>query len=139
MYKARAEAVTGLDIDYAEELQVANYGVAGQYEPHFDHARDDDGTAFETLGMGNRIATLLFYTSHVVAGGATVFTEAGTAVYPLKNSAVFWFNLKRNGKGDGRTKHAACPVLVGQKWVSNWWVHQHGQELRRPCALKRDV
>ena len=133
--KARTEAAVGLDLDYAEELQIANYGVAGQYEPHFDHARETE-TAFESLGMGNRIATVLFYISDVTAGGATVFTEAEAAVYPKKNSAVFWFNLRPNGRGDPMTKHAACPVLVGQKWVSNWWIHEHGQELRRRCGLR---
>lgn len=30
---------TGLNMDTAEELQVANYGLGGHYEPHFDYAR----------------------------------------------------------------------------------------------------
>jgi prolyl 4-hydroxylase len=35
----RVKAITGLDIDTAEELQVVNYGLGGHYEPHFDFAR----------------------------------------------------------------------------------------------------
>ncbi|XP_077206551.1 prolyl 4-hydroxylase subunit alpha-1 isoform X4 [Paroedura picta] len=35
----RIQDLTGLDVSTAEELQVANYGVAGQYEPHYDFAR----------------------------------------------------------------------------------------------------
>lgn len=35
----RIQDLTGLDVSTAEELQVANYGVGGQYEPHFDFAR----------------------------------------------------------------------------------------------------
>lgn len=134
----RAQAVTGLDMNAAEQLQIANYGIGGHYEPHFDHARDDEDK-FTDLGLGNRIATILYYLSDVEAGGATVFTVGKTAVFPSKRDAVFWYNLKRNGNGDPTTRHAACPVLVGQKWVSNWWIHEYKQEFRRKCALKENL
>ncbi|KAM9465869.1 prolyl 4-hydroxylase subunit alpha-1b isoform 1-T1 [Clarias gariepinus] len=131
----RIEDVTGLDMLTAEELQVANYGVGGQYEPHFDFGRKDEPDAFKELGTGNRISTWLFYMSDVPAGGATVFTDVGAAVWPIKGTAVFWYNLFPSGEGDYSTRHAACPVLVGSKWVSNKWVHERGQEFRRPCGL----
>ncbi|KAL4640976.1 prolyl 4-hydroxylase subunit alpha-1-like isoform X1 [Arapaima gigas] len=131
----RIEDITGLNMDTAEELQVANYGVGGQYEPHFDFGRKDEPDAFKELGTGNRIATWLFYMSDVTAGGATVFPDVGAAVWPKKGSAVFWYNLFASGEGDYSTRHAACPVLVGNKWVSNKWVHERGQEFRRPCGL----
>lgn len=135
----RAEAVTGLDLKYAEQLQVADYGMGGQYEPHFDHATGNEDV-FSDLGMGNRIATLLFYLSDVEAGGATVYvnTLASAAVFPSKNDAVFWFNLKRSGESNILTKHAGCPVLVGHKWISNWWIHEYGQEFNRRCSLNRN-
>ncbi|KAG5855382.1 hypothetical protein ANANG_G00048490 [Anguilla anguilla] len=131
----RIEDITGLDVKTAEELQVANYGVGGQYEPHFDFGRKDEPDAFKDLGTGNRIATWLFYMSDVTAGGATVFPEVGAAVWPKKGTAVFWYNLFPSGEGDYSTRHAACPVLVGNKWVSNKWIHERGQEFRRPCSL----
>ena len=53
----------------------------------------------------------------------------------LQRSALFWYNLHRDGEGDMRTRHAACPVLAGQKWVSNKWIHERGQDFIRPCAL----
>ena len=31
-------------------------------------------------------------------------------------SAVWWFNTKSDSVPDPETKHAACPVLLGQKW-----------------------
>uniref|UniRef100_A0A672QM63 procollagen-proline 4-dioxygenase n=1 Tax=Sinocyclocheilus grahami TaxID=75366 RepID=A0A672QM63_SINGR len=133
----RIEDVTGLEMDTAEELQVANYGVGGQYEPHFDFGRKDEPDAFKELGTGNRIATWLFYMSDVSAGGATVFPDVGAAVWPKKGTAVFWYNLFASGEGDYSTRHAACPVLVGNKWVSNKWIHERGQEFRRPCAIVR--
>uniref|UniRef100_A0A8C7SLJ6 Prolyl 4-hydroxylase subunit alpha-1 n=1 Tax=Oncorhynchus mykiss TaxID=8022 RepID=A0A8C7SLJ6_ONCMY len=121
--------------DLTVALQVANYGVGGQYEPHFDFGRKDEPDAFKELGTGNRIATWLFYMSDVAAGGATVFPDVGAAVWPKKGTAVFWYNLFPSGEGDYSTRHAACPVLVGNKWVSNKWIHERGQEFRRPCGL----
>ncbi|CAM2117554.1 unnamed protein product [Caretta caretta] len=131
----RIQDLTGLDVSTAEELQVANYGVGGQYEPHFDFGRKDEPDAFKELGTGNRIATWLFYMSDVSAGGATVFPEVGASVWPKKGTAVFWYNLFPSGEGDYSTRHAACPVLVGNKWVSNKWIHERGQEFRRRCTL----
>ncbi|XP_076836070.1 prolyl 4-hydroxylase subunit alpha-2 isoform X6 [Brachyhypopomus gauderio] len=151
----RIEDVTGLSVDTAELLQVANYGVGGQYEPHYDFSRRpfdsnlkvdgnrlatylnyrDEPEAFKSLGTGNRVATYLNYMSDVEAGGATVFPDFGAAIKPIKGTAVFWYNLFRSGEGDYRTRHAACPVLVGSKWVSNKWFHERGQEFRRPCGL----
>uniref|UniRef100_A0A8C1W8Q6 procollagen-proline 4-dioxygenase n=1 Tax=Cyprinus carpio TaxID=7962 RepID=A0A8C1W8Q6_CYPCA len=88
----RIEDITGLDVKTAEELQVANYGVGGQYEPHFDFGRKDEPDAFKALGTGNRIATWLFYMSDVTAGGATVFPEVGATVKPMKVLFVYMFD-----------------------------------------------
>lgn len=130
----RVTDMTGLSMDSAEELQVVNYGIGGHYEPHFDFARKREN-AFTKFG-GNRIATVLFYMSDVPQGGATVFTELGLSVFPVKGAAAFWLNLHASGEGDLATRHAACPVLQGSKWVCNKWLHQGGQELLRPCNLE---
>ncbi|XP_067113471.1 prolyl 4-hydroxylase subunit alpha-2-like isoform X4 [Osmerus mordax] len=151
----RIQDITGLTVQTAELLQVANYGVGGQYEPHYDFSRRpfdsnlqvdgnrlatflnyrDEPDAFKTLGTGNRVATFLNYMTDVEAGGATVFPDFGAVIWPRRGTAVFWYNLFRSGEGDYRTRHAACPVLVGSKWVSNKWIHERGQEFRRPCGL----
>ncbi|KAM4748197.1 prolyl 4-hydroxylase subunit alpha-2 isoform 2-T2 [Rhinophrynus dorsalis] len=129
----RMQAITGLTADTAELLQVANYGMGGQYEPHFDFSRRPFDSNLKA--EGNRLATYLNYMSDVQAGGATVFPDFGAAIWPKKGTAVFWYNLFRSGEGDYRTRHAACPVLVGSKWVSNKWFHERGQEFLRPCGL----
>ncbi|KAF8373714.1 phy-2, partial [Pristionchus pacificus] len=135
----RIDLMTNLEMETAEELQIANYGLGGHYDPHYDFARKEEKNAFKSLGTGNRIATVLFYMSQPERGGATVFNTLGTAVFPTKLDALFWYNLKRNGEGDLRTRHAACPVLLGVKWVSNKWIHEKGQEFRRPCGLTEDA
>lgn len=87
----RAEDISGLNMKTAESLQVVNYGIGGHYEPHFDFARvriifhckffainftvsiimykyvslqKEEKNAFQSLGTGNRIATVLFYVSN---------------------------------------------------------------------------
>ncbi|XP_077287103.1 prolyl 4-hydroxylase subunit alpha-1-like isoform X2 [Arctopsyche grandis] len=133
----RVSDMTGLSMETAEELQVVNYGIGGHYEPHFDFARKEEKSAFGgDWGNGNRIATVLFYMSDVAQGGGTVFPELGLSVKPKKGAGVFWFNLFPSGDGNYATRHAACPVLQGSKWVSNKWIHQKGQEFLTPCNLE---
>ncbi|KAL9962659.1 hypothetical protein ACROYT_G031780 [Oculina patagonica] len=132
----RIGAVTGLEMSTAEQLQVANYGMAGQYEFHLDFG--DPGSPLDVSPNGNRIATVLIYLNDVSRGGYTVFTKAKTFVSPTMGDAVFWYNLKKSGKGDYETEHAACPVLCGNKWVANKWLHIRGQEFRRKCSLNPD-
>ncbi|CAG5107262.1 Similar to phy-2: Prolyl 4-hydroxylase subunit alpha-2 (Caenorhabditis elegans) [Cotesia congregata] len=132
----RVEHMTSMTVETAEELQVVNYGIGGHYEPHFDFARREETNAFKSLGTGNRIATVLYYMSDVEQGGGTVFTAINISLWPKKGSAAFWYNLKPNGEGDYKTRHAACPVLTGSKWVANKWLHERGQEFLRPCTLE---
>ena len=61
----RLRHMTGLDQELAEMLQIANYGLGGHYEPHFDMAMDDEVTQLNTKLNGNRIATVLFYVRHL--------------------------------------------------------------------------
>lgn len=60
--------------------------------------------------------------SDVDQGGATVFPTLGLTIYPKKGTAIFWFNLYSSGAGKMATRHAACPVLQGDKWGMNIFV-----------------
>ncbi|XP_075402382.1 prolyl 4-hydroxylase subunit alpha-3 isoform X1 [Tenrec ecaudatus] len=133
----RIAALTGLDVQtpYAEYLQVVNYGIGGHYEPHFDHATSPSSPLYR-MKSGNRVATFMIYLSAVEAGGATAFIYANFSMPVVKNAALFWWNLRRSGEGDDDTLHAGCPVLVGDKWVANKWIHEYGQEFRRPCSSR---
>ncbi|XP_044146779.1 prolyl 4-hydroxylase subunit alpha-3 [Bufo gargarizans] len=132
----RIAAATGLHAKapYAEYLQVVNYGIGGHYEPHFDYATSRKSPLYRT-NTGNRIATFMIYLSSVHLGGSTAFVYANISTPVVKNAAVFWWNLHRNGEGNEDTLHAGCPVLVGSKWVANKWIHEYGQEFNRPCGV----
>jgi len=138
----RVAASTGLKCDNdraAEAFQVANYGIGGLYVTHTDHHMGGGQPAgphasWEAV-IGDRLATWMVYLSDVTAGGATVFPRAGVTVWPERGSVAFWWNLDAAGRGDDDTKHAACPVLHGSKWVSNKWIHYNEQFRVKPCAL----
>ncbi|XP_013779924.1 prolyl 4-hydroxylase subunit alpha-2-like [Limulus polyphemus] len=143
----RLKMITGMASRYrhyeAEAYQIANYGIGGHYVPHQDFIQSIKDNLFQLddfeARAGDRIATWMFYLSDVEAGGATVFPYVGAVVRPKKGSAVFWWNLKRNGEGDAMTYHGACPVLRGSKWVSNKWFRVNAQMFRKPCSLNEDT
>ncbi|EDW84461.1 uncharacterized protein Dwil_GK13125 [Drosophila willistoni] len=129
--------LSGLDMNSAELLQIANYGIGGHYEPHWD-CFPDHHVYLPDDRDGNRIATGIYYLSEVEAGGGTAFPFLPLLVTPERGSLVFWYNLHRSGDQDYRTKHAACPVLQGSKWIANVWIRQSNQDQIRPCGLQRD-
>jgi len=137
----RVQLSTGLKASQpneAEDYQIANYGVGGLYVPHTDHLMNNPDPSTYTpweLFIGDRIATLMVYLSDVDYGGATVFPRAGVTLWPEKGAAAFWWNLDKSGTGDENTRHGACPVLHGDKWVSNKWIRHNEQFQTAKCGL----
>nr|XP_036675452.1 prolyl 4-hydroxylase subunit alpha-1-like isoform X1 [Drosophila suzukii] len=134
----RIQDMTGFDLTDSEELQVINYGIGGHYLTHSDYFNFASGNytrkrTRQGAALGDRIATVLFYLTDVEQGGATVFVNAGYSVYPRAGTAIFWYNLNTDGNGDPLTKHAACPVIVGSKWVMTEWIRERRQIFIRPC------
>ncbi|TDG43158.1 hypothetical protein AWZ03_010423 [Drosophila navojoa] len=135
----RITDMTGFDMYGSEMLQVMNYGLGGHYDKHFDYFNSSVATDLTRLN-GDRIATVLFYLTDVEQGGATVFPNIEKAIFPKSGTAVVWYNLKHDGNGDPQTLHAACPVIVGSKWVCNKWIRERQQVFRRPClATSKNV
>lgn len=132
----RIHMFTELNMTSSEHLQMNNYGLAGHYDRHFDYAEEKEMDKFESLR--NRLATFMVYLEAPEAGGATVFPNANISIFAEKGDGVFWWNLKKSGKGDKRSLHAGCPVLSGEKWVANAWIHEKFQEFLRPCSLNQN-
>ena len=116
----RIEAITGLNpnIGGCENYVVSHYNIGGHYLPHYDTMFLDISS---DLGMseGDRIATLLLYLNEVEEGGATFFKYLNIKVKPEKGSGLFWFNILKNETVDSRTMHGGCPVVKGEKWITN--------------------
>ncbi|XP_055348028.1 prolyl 4-hydroxylase subunit alpha-2-like [Paramacrobiotus metropolitanus] len=136
--------ITNLDSSIAEDLQVNNYGIGGHYSSHYDFYTNVHDVFNLIAPMtnyeiwGDRLATFLLYMTDVEAGGATVFPRLNLTLFPAAGSAVFWYNKFKDLSPDPRTFHAGCPVLAGNKWISNKWIREKGQDKYRPCALQPD-
>ncbi|XP_046867157.1 prolyl 4-hydroxylase subunit alpha-1-like isoform X5 [Drosophila willistoni] len=128
--------MTNFVLNGSEMLQVMNYGLGGYYVKHFDYFNTTTNPHISQIN-GDRIATVLFYLNDVEQGGATVFPEIKKAVFPKRGSAIMWYNLKDDGEGNRDTLHAACPVIVGSKWVCNKWIREREQIFRRPCLVRK--
>ncbi|CAG2171637.1 unnamed protein product [Oppiella nova] len=126
----RIGAITGLNMNFADEYNVIKYSVGGYADDHYDGYRI---TLNISWPVWQRMATWINYLSDVGAGGATVFPLINVTVWPTKYSAVFWYTLDKSGELNGQTLHGGCPVLVGRKWIAGKWFPWMGQEFRKPC------
>lgn len=132
----RVVDMTRQTIEGSEQIQVANYGMGGHYEPHYDCFGPLETSYSGYEEHGDRISTAMFYVSifkgHVMKqflnkkqfpqasdvdlGGSTAFPYLRMNVKPVKGSMVFWYNLHASGNKDFRNRHAGCPAIKGSKW-----------------------
>ena len=91
-----------------------------------------------TKDGGERQTTFMLYLSGTKRdiGGNTVFPQLGISVKPKKGTALYWSNLKSDGKFDTRSSHLGCPVIFGNKWIANKWVRWHGQMDKIKCIVQ---
>lgn len=142
-FSERVSNLSGLPSDNFENLQVVRYQPGQEFQIHTDHL-----DSFNDMDCGGRLATCLMYlndsedstsessnsNAETFTGGETFFHEFDRAVSPRKGSALFWWNtLERPGSEgydknmflnvDLQLRHAGLPVLSGEKWVCNKWLH----------------
>ncbi|XP_023168877.2 prolyl 4-hydroxylase subunit alpha-2 isoform X2 [Drosophila hydei] len=97
--RQRLEDMSGFDLSNSDKLALINYGIGGQYSMHMDcwHSKDN--------------------LTDVQLGGITSFPALGLGVQPSKGSALIWHNMDNEAECDQRTLHAACPILLGNRWA----------------------
>lgn len=109
-----------------EDLQIVHYDRGQQYTAHHDFS-------FPLAGQPEsptRSINLCMYLNDVEAGGETSFprwrngeTTGALNVKPEKGKAMIFFMTTPDGNLDDLTQHAALPVLKGEKWFANLWIH----------------
>jgi prolyl 4-hydroxylase len=110
----------------SEELQVVHYAKGQEYTAHHDFGYPKAGQP----GSPSRSINLCMYLNDVAQGGQTSFvrwrnghTSSSLDVTPKKGKAMIFFMLTPDGNLDDLTHHAALPVLEGEKWFANLWIH----------------
>lgn len=150
-FASRAAALSGLPPGNMENLQVVQYMPGEEFGVHTDHLdsfnefdcggrlctclvylNDSERSAEE--GGGTTPPPPSSTSDAPFTGGETTFPEFGASITPRKGSALFFWNtLERPGSSgysgdmflnvDRRARHAGLPVLTGEKWVANRWMH----------------
>ena len=128
----RIGTVTGIDPMHAEPLQGQRYRQGEEYRHHRDHfGTDKPHWQIERNRGGQRSWTVMIYLNDVEAGGETDFPELDLKVTPEPGLMVLWDNMDRKGRPNRATRHAALPVLAGEKYVVTQWYRQGVWSLRQ--------
>jgi len=107
-----------------EDLQVLRYKQGGFYKPHYD-ACHDPKVCPERDYANKRLYTFIIALTDDYEGGHTSFPTLDKK-YKLKAGDVLKFNnLDNYGLVCGKALHAGEPVISGDKWICNLWVHRH--------------
>jgi len=121
----RVAELMQLPVMNGEGLQILNYGVGQEYQPHYDYFPPKlPGSAVHLRNGGQRVATLILYLNNVEEGGETVFPELGLSIVPARGNALYFRNTMADGTEDTLTLHGGAPVRRGEKWIATKWMRQ---------------
>ncbi|EDV94263.1 GH12091 [Drosophila grimshawi] len=130
----RITDMTGFDLKEFPSVQVANFGIGNNFEAHYDYIFGKRVRKEDVGDLGDRLASIIFYSSDVPLGGATVFPDIQVAVQPQKGNSLLWYNLFDDGTPDPRSLHSVCPVVVGSRWTLTKWLHTSPQMFIKRCT-----
>jgi prolyl 4-hydroxylase len=114
-----AKQLTNKNDNNLEDLQVVYYPVGGYFRPHHDATKNTKINTYVT----SREYTLLIYLNDVEEGGETVFPKLNLEIKPKKGKGIFFRTLDKNDEIIPESLHGGKPVIKGEKWICNNWVH----------------
>jgi prolyl 4-hydroxylase len=128
--RARMAAAAGLGAATFEPVNVLNYQVGQQYEPHYDFLNPDQPALARTLALqGQRVATVLTYLNGDYEGGETRFPELDWSFKANAGDALLFFNVDKAGRPVAKSLHAGLPPARGEKWLLSQWIRDKPQPI----------
>lgn len=120
----KVSKIVGLPVQNFEMLQVLHYGKGGKYDPHFDACEEKEKGFCDRMNIGGpRLKTFIIYLNDDYEGGGTHFPKINYTVIPKKGKAVLFENVDANHVIIPEALHGGQPVLNGEKWIANKWIH----------------
>ncbi|CAE7491965.1 P4H6 [Symbiodinium sp. CCMP2456] len=125
---ARITELTRLPHEHMEPFQVVRYQAGQFFQGHQDYL-----DAQEEQVCGGRVGTFFMYLNDVPEGGQTHFAKWDLTITPRKGLALLWWNVNYTalqhgifgGTKDMDAWHQSLPVVEGEKWVVNRWLHPY--------------
>ena len=141
-----AGKISGLPWKLAESVSLTKYSLGQNYGLHYDSGFYMQGKRMKRTG------TFLVYLNDVESGGETIFpyatndstvnsnnleivkppiqqicaTKGVLKIPPKARDCVLFYNHKSKqfeGGLDSLSLHGSCPVLSGEKWIAQIWLH----------------
>lgn len=81
------------------------------------------------------ISGLIYLSEPGVLGGATVFPHVNVVIGGERGGVALWRNLDANLNPLKMMEHGSCPIISGQKWISNKWIRSYDQMFHFPCKI----
>ncbi|EEF23697.1 prolyl 4-hydroxylase alpha subunit, putative [Ricinus communis] len=117
----RIAELTRWPLTHAEPLQILNYGLGGEYLPHFDYFEPQQpGLPSPLESGGQRIATVVMYLNDVEAGGGTIFPHLNLETRPRKGGAIY-FSYQLAVARSIRSRCMAARRIARRKWIATQW------------------
>ena len=123
LVRERIARTTGHPTLGMEPVHVLHYAVGQSFTPHYDWLDPDvPGYAANLAEDGQRVVTFLTYLNQDFEGGETELEAIGLRHRAETGDALYWSNIKPNGRVDLATRHAGLPPTAGEKWVYSQWL-----------------
>jgi prolyl 4-hydroxylase len=113
------EIILDLPKKNMESLQLVKYDVSGYFKEHYDAEPDKT----KNNNIKDRAHTFIVYLNDVEEGGETRFPKLDLNVKPKKGSAIYFKTLLPNGVLLNKSLHQGMPIIRGEKYIVNKWIH----------------